>query len=818
MLFTLIIYLFTLTFVQNDIEKCEIWMNNHLINSSEIHGHDLKLLIVKIDELSDLTLDVKCDKFDLKTGILKVYATKKILLDNGFDFGNLINLFSYVSDKPQLVQFQNLKGFNQNLLKLKVNKFDRNAIPHELININFDFYQNETLVTQDTCVQRNFDTKMKSFFGSITIMELSNVNYNTKVCPFVFMNTNLKSLDFSQITNSLIFMNRLEFLNINLNQSKDYDIQTKSLTNLKLSVSYESITLSNLNRYAFKNVKYLFLHGYVESIEKDLFYYFKQIRLIYICIENFSQFFHQGIQWMSDLNADLNDVDLYKPIDIQTNSHRIITVQFVEESQSLQRSYLYPNEDICLFKNFPHKKMVVPVIELAETVKECSCTLLWLLQYSSRFKNVNEVYYMDNLDAEYGTRNLIAKNFCLERKNFSASFAACNFTRKFENCLSTNETSTQKTNYFFRLHGNLNLFYFFKWLQYIIEIYFQPLFCSIALFTNFLSIKVIGNKRHARNFQNPMYKHILFNAWFNIFLCLINILSLMNICIFPKSSFCSSVYKEEASQFFKIYVVFFAGNTLRLCCNFSYIFFSLSRGILSTSSRESSLRKLFEKLKTRYFYALIFLFSTVFSIFKVFEYKITEIYNSYETNFPYNAYDIKFCEQIDLNENMDYSPSMCRLMWALNLINNILNNVLFLFLSLIIDVAMIKFTNNLIRQKQALNSPQLSEAIKFKEKLNKMILVNGSLYFFSHVPEFLVTLLLIVYKKKFAKFCYIAFSCSDLIDMAQKFHLIPIALQFFIFYHFDHNFIQSFVDLKRIFFKAILKNYYSGAKSRINQK
>jgi hypothetical protein len=242
MLFTLVIYLFTLTFIRSDIEQCETWMKNHLINSSEIHGRDIKLLIVKIDELSDLTFDVKCDKFDLKTGILKVYASKKILLDNGFDYANLINSFSYVSEKPQLVQFQNIKGFNQNAFTLKdFFKFSPNAIPHEMINVHFDFYQNETLVTQNTCVQSNFDTKMQSFFGSIKVMELSNVIYNSKVCPFVFMNTNLASLSFYQITNSLIFMNRLEF--IDLDQSKDYDIQTKSLANLKLSVSYESIIL-----------------------------------------------------------------------------------------------------------------------------------------------------------------------------------------------------------------------------------------------------------------------------------------------------------------------------------------------------------------------------------------------------------------------------------------------------------------------------------------------------------------------------------------------------------------------------------------------
>ena len=147
------------------------------------------------------------------------------------------------------------------------------------------------------------------------------------------------------------------------------------------------------------------------------------------------------------------------------------------------------------------------------------------------------------------------------------------------------------------------------------------------------------------------------------------------------------------------------------------------------------------------------------------------------------------------------SPVKCRLMWSINLINNILNKFVFPFLSLIIDVVMIRFSRSLIRQKKLLNLPQLKEAIKFKEELNKMIVLNGALYFFSHFPEFLVTLMLIVFKRRFVEFCYLAFSCSELIEMAQRFHLIPIAWQFFIFYHFDHNFIKSFADMKMHLFR-----------------
>jgi hypothetical protein len=137
----------------------------------------------------------------------------------------------------------------------------------------------------------------------------------------------------------------------------------------------------------------------------------------------------------------------------------------------------------------------------------------------------------------------------------------------------------------------------------------------------------------------------------------------------------------------------------------------------------------------------------------------------------------------------------CKLFWSLNLVNNFLNNILFLFLSLVIDVLMIRFSNKIILEKRALNCPHLKEAIDFKAKLNKMINTNASLFFISHIPEFVVTLLLIVYKHYIFDFCFSDFSCNELIEMAQTFHFISIGFQFFIFLGFDRNFYRSLRNL-----------------------
>ena len=126
--------------------------------------------------------------------------------------------------------------------------------------------------------------------------------------------------------------------------------------------------------------------------------------------------------------------------------------------------------------------------------------------------------------------------------------------------------------------------YFFKWLKYIIEVFLQPILCSLGIFTNILSVLVVKNKRKKNNhLNNFMYKHLMANALFNVFYCLINLFSLMNICIFPHTSFCSSIHRESFVQYFKIYVGLFLGELFKICSNKGvcvfFTFFSPFKGM-----------------------------------------------------------------------------------------------------------------------------------------------------------------------------------------------------------------------------------------------
>ena len=116
----------------------------------------------------------------------------------------------------------------------------------------------------------------------------------------------------------------------------------------------------------------------------------------------------------------------------------------------------------------------------------------------------------------------------------------------------------------------------------------------------------------------------------------------MNTCVFPKSSFCSSLYKYQEVQIFKIYIVDFLGNSLLFCSNFSYIIFSLNR-LISSFYAKNKFNLFFGNLNLKRFYVLVFDLSLFLNVFKPFENVVNEIYGSFDDNFPYNAYDPRYC-------------------------------------------------------------------------------------------------------------------------------------------------------------------------------
>ena len=470
-------------------------------------------------------------------------------------------------------------------------------------------------------------------------------------------------------------------------------------------------------------------------------------------------------------------------------SSKILLLVVTDQKLAFKQLYTYPDRDFCFFSDFPHERLVYPIIE-SDLDLECTCTLLWLIQYSRDFVTYE---YRDFLNV-YGE----SQRCIFDPDQFYQHMAACDFNKKLQNCHNKSAHATKNVGILFET----NLYYAYKWLQYLLEVVFQPMLCVLGILTNTLTILIIRNKSDlhlSKNFKNIMYKHIVANSALNIVFCAIRLLSLVNICIFPQTSYCSAVYRSSASQHLKIYAINFVGNAVRLCSNMSYIAYSISRYYLSTSN-PSKIFKRFKNLNVKALYSLAFLACLALSSFKLFQYEVNEFEGGFDPNYPFDVYAPIYCNAWLKEMKLVFTRvfTKCRLFAVLNMANNILNNIVFVFVSVCIDVGLVRFTNENIKRKKIMFpalchmvSPSLDHALNLKEKVNKMIITNGLLYFVSHAPEFVVNVLLLVFNRRVAQHCFNRFSCVELLEMARVFNFWSISLQFFVFLHFDTNFKHS---------------------------
>ena len=410
------------TDLTRDPNECKTWAKKHIIidNTSV---ETLSIATIKCNDFTELNHSCNQNTTPFNITMLYLYQTHEILIDNNIDLRYILSMFQF-SLKPNIA-LHKLKGFNQVLTENRpVNSFETYMIMS--MYSNFAFYKNRTLVSPKDCSYKNFNPKMGSFFGSMEVILFSiNTFYTQIVCPYVFMNSRLNVIVFDGISNSLIFVNRLEFVDINETQS----LHTQSLQTIALNFYFEQVTHKILNRLVFRQVKFLFLEGIIYSFQTDLFQHFKKLKRLIIEVINLQSFLHTGITWANSLNSDLNEdpmrVSKYLKI-----SKRAILLEFIDMSKIFSKTYDYPNEDLCLFKDFPHRQLVMPLILAEKDSFQCTCTISWLMQYTHSYLDKDYSYY--DTEIKQASFNL---NRVFRVKNCSESME-CNFTERFRLCMS----------------------------------------------------------------------------------------------------------------------------------------------------------------------------------------------------------------------------------------------------------------------------------------------------------------------------------------------------------------------------------------------
>ena len=443
----------------------------------------------------------------------------------------------------------------------------------------FDVYLNGKRIEE--CNELN---TTRSFLSKFNTVNFINVKYANKICPLVFQHTDIVSINFRDITNTLLIMNRLSFTPLN----KTDLVILPNIFMLFLEMHNEKLSESIMNAQLFKKVKYISILGSVSSIDTYVLKEFTSLLSIFLTLYNFRELFHNtNTLWMNSLNERLH-INMNNSMQVSQYADKYVNIDLAYPPSNLvvfEKVYDFPDEDFCLFKRFPHDQLVLPHIYAPRNLN-CSCTLQWLHLYYNvygKYYEINtyityDVYksYTNPSEIKHGSVwAYCEKEFATLKCDIATRLEKCNLPLTLEKILASNGNS----NHSFHIHYDVELYFLLKWFEYVLLLHVKPVLSALSLLCNLMIIVVIRNKNKAKKlFKDIMYKFILINAAFNIFYSCVNLLSLISLCVItymPKM--CSSVYMWESIQYFKIVVVFFLGNVLKTCSNITYLFFVFSR-------------------------------------------------------------------------------------------------------------------------------------------------------------------------------------------------------------------------------------------------
>ena len=154
-----------------------------------------------------------------------------------------------------------------------------------------------------------------------------------------------------------------------------------------------------LNKYVFNSIRVLDLSGQIKNIQEDSFKPFRRLQMIRFRMQNIQQIFirNNNNKWLNYFNLDLN-IDPKNINEVNNYGHRAIILVFYQTFYNLT-FYDFPEKDFCYFANFPHNRFVLPKI-MPSYKSKCSCTELFLIQYSYLYSGVIQ-YFLDSTLSRY---------------------------------------------------------------------------------------------------------------------------------------------------------------------------------------------------------------------------------------------------------------------------------------------------------------------------------------------------------------------------------------------------------------------------------
>ena len=389
------------------------------------------------------------------------------------------------------------------------------------------------------------------------------------------------------------------------------------------------------------------------------------------------------------------------------------------------------------------------------------------------------------------------------------SISNCNFEYRLSLC---NKSTYQAQNWW----GKSDYFVLNKKLQSALKLG-QYIFALIGIVTNLLVVIIIVHKDNKETFKDlKHYSYLWLNSVFYLIILFIWLLSWINECFYPFEAFCPEIRKVLFIQFFKIIFKEVVVTLMKFMCNFTYIAFALNR-ISLIGKDHSKLVKFISEVGIKAYIAVCFLISSSFSWIKYFKYQVN--YFESHLNYPIsNEWDIMtLTNYYEMRDDLSNAYQISdRFYFIYNSITDLINYVVFVIISIIIDVSMV------IRMKQTLNEKlkrykKENGLIKYeaKKKENKdaidklihMVVINTALGVLFKLPSSFIPL-----DNLYATFYYRSYKnlfiapvfgefysylmdtgfYSLINDICEFLYIVSIAILFFIYKRFDKKFQEGY--------------------------
>ena len=310
-----------------------------------------------------------------------------------------------------------------------------------------------------------------------------------------------------------------------------------------------------------------------------------------------------------------------------------------------------------------------------------NCAVIWILQ-----RRINSTLLNYSLNFTYGSKNDYIWKYFNSSEIFAKLFKSCEFSIRISKCLNFSFSNEKASNIY-----NFDNYHIYLNFHFVYASVLFPLICVFNVVTNILIILVFleyrKNQKKLNKQTEKMYKDMLVIAILNLVYCTLSILSLLSECVESLSIFCPKIRRNVILQYFNIIFILFLKQTVKTFLNENNLLFSLNRYILTNEQSIGDVyKKNFERLNSKLFLALSFLFCLLLNVYIFFEYSINYFFTYLP--FPMNSGS--------LTSYANIIPLIFKF------VNYIINNVLFLILEIIVDIILLRSIKKNLRKKSSM--------------------------------------------------------------------------------------------------------------------